>query len=321
MLGDDELARLRARLRAAPGLCPAAPGEERAFWLHDLASTAEAAYGETASFPVADMTAAQEAAWSARLGGYWQQHSAAGRYDDEFCDRYWLTLPRGGRTAGTISVATMASGIGHVKVLSLYVAPPLRRQGLAAAALGQVYKLALECGLAGLVLDALWVRQETLRFYLRRRMWVSAWKHSIMLGWSRHLPRYEIGEDGTALVLRIDTGGGMRPLLRAVSNGTRLGWEETALYAETAGRDPVLAVRAQATLALACAVRGWPLIRSDAEWEDRYRYSDVGGPEGLAYKIGLFEAQARRDGWQVRTPAIPGLPASEGTESLPASGS
>jgi hypothetical protein len=29
---------------------------------------------------------------------------------------------------------------------------------------------------------------------------------------------------------------------------------------------------------------------------------------GLAYKIGLFEAEARDDDWDVRTPRIPGIP-------------
>jgi hypothetical protein len=67
-------------------------------------------------------------------------------------------------------------------------------------------------------------------------------------------------------------------------------------------------LRGRATLALACAVRGWPLVRSDGEWARRYRYADVGGPEGLACRIASFEAQARADGWRVATPPVPGLP-------------
>ena len=42
-------------------------------------------------------------------------------------------------------------------------------------------------------------------------------------------------------------------------------------------------------------------------WAERRKSSDVGQPEGLAYKIEVFEAVARRDGWMVGTPRIPGI--------------
>jgi hypothetical protein len=51
MIDDDGLARLRGRLRAAHGLRPVRAGQERAFWLHDLASTVEAAFGEVVGYP------------------------------------------------------------------------------------------------------------------------------------------------------------------------------------------------------------------------------------------------------------------------------
>ena len=51
----------------------------------------------------------------------------------------------------------------------------------------------------------------------------------------------------------------------------------------------------------------WPLTRSAQLWEERYASSDCGDPEGLAYKIEVFEAVDRRYGFEVHTPRIPGL--------------
>lgn len=62
------------------------------------------------------------------------------------------------------------------------------------------------------------------------------------------------------------------------------------------------------TIALALAVRGWPLIRSDELWAKRWNWSDCGQPEGLAAKIEVFEAVDRRDGFEVRTPRIARIP-------------
>ena len=42
-------------------------------------------------------------------------------------------------------------------------------------------------------------------------------------------------------------------------------------------------------------------------WARRHRWSDTGEPEGLAYKIEIFEALDRRHGFTVRAPRIPGL--------------
>lgn len=44
---------------------------------------------------------------------------------------------------------------------------------------------------------------------------------------------------------------------------------------------------------------------------DEARGWDLGGPEVLAHKIGVFECLDRRYGFDVRTPAIPGLPYEE----------
>ena len=62
-----------------------------------------------------------------------------------------------------------------------------------------------------------------------------------------------------------------------------------------------------AIFSTALAVGGWPLIRSEEAWARRHRWSDTGEPEGLAYKIEIFEALDRRHGFTVRAPRIPGL--------------
>jgi hypothetical protein len=61
------------------------------------------------------------------------------------------------------------------------------------------------------------------------------------------------------------------------------------------------------TFALHLALAGWPLVRSEEAWEHRYHWSDGGEPEGLAYKIEIFEAVFRERGFEIRTPRLPGL--------------
>jgi hypothetical protein len=66
-------------------------------------------------------------------------------------------------------------------------------------------------------------------------------------------------------------------------------------------------LRARSTFAVALAVHGWPLLRAGEDIHEAAVY-DAGGPNVLAYKIGLFEAVDRANGFDVRTPRIPGLP-------------
>jgi GNAT superfamily N-acetyltransferase len=319
-----ELDQLGARLRAAPGLRPVPPDQDHAFYLHDLASTAECAFGEQADFPVTEMTADQETGWSQRLGGYWARHTAIGEYADSSVDRYWITAPSPAGddvVAGTVAVDRWTSGRTDAKLYSLYIQPGFRGRGLAARVLDQVYHAALASGLAGIRLDTSWIRQNALGFYLAHGMWVQGWTHNICFFRSRFLPPYEIarldphldphldhcGPD--SLTLSVDLGEGMRALLVASNGGDTLGWTETEFYARLLETNQyTLLLRSQATLAVACAVRGWPLVRSAQHWADRCLSCDVGGPEGLADKISLFEAAAEDDGWELRTPHIPGVP-------------
>lgn len=61
------------------------------------------------------------------------------------------------------------------------------------------------------------------------------------------------------------------------------------------------------TMSVLLALAGWPLVRSEAHWAKRHYSSDMGDPEGLAYKIGIFEEVARDYGWSVETTQVRGL--------------
>src|SRR5262249_4492323 len=102
----------------------------------------------------------------------------------------------------------------------------------------------------------------------------------------------------------IRESGSWRSILRAQHLSDTLGWDESELP-----REPLsMHVHAPGTFATALAVHGLPLIRSPKQWSDRHRWSDLGEPEGLAYKIGIFEAVEREHGYVVVTPRLPGIP-------------
>ena len=61
------------------------------------------------------------------------------------------------------------------------------------------------------------------------------------------------------------------------------------------------------TFAVVLATRGWPLIRSERLWQEAWNSVDGGEPEGLALKIEIFEAFARKHSWAISTPKIPGV--------------
>ena len=50
------------------------------------------------------------------------------------------------------------------------------------------------------------------------------------------------------------------------------------------------------TLCLAIALEGWPLVRSQEDW-DRSYHMDGGSPEALGYKISVWEAWDRKAGF------------------------
>lgn len=159
-----------------------------------------------------------------------------------------------------------------------------------------------------------------MRFYLLQGYWVANWKRGLSLVRYRQDPAYRVRSDAERMTFALcpgDSGGegadrgGDRDTTAALISARRrsdaLIWEGHP----TAGAAGELAEGPRAspasTFALWLAVSGWPLIRGPSEWEQRHHWSDAGMPEGLAYKIGVFEAYARHLGFRVDTPRIPGL--------------
>jgi len=215
---------------------------------------------------------------------------------------YWLLT--GGRRVGTFAIGTLISGIDLISISSLYVEPAMRGRGLARRALEAAFRAAVTSGAGGIRLDASWTWQPSVRFYARIGMWVRMWKHNLVFTWQQRLPPYrvEIGESEARFL--IQQGEGWRTAVTARHLGDRLGWEQEDLE----GRPPDEAYHcAPGTFALHLALAGWPLIRSDETWERRHHWCDSGQPEGLAYKIEIFEAVDRQRGFDVRTPRIPGI--------------
>jgi GNAT superfamily N-acetyltransferase len=208
-----------------------------------------------------------------------------------------------GRRVGTIAISTMISGLDLISVSSLYIDPAERKRNLARRALEAVYRAAIENGAGGLRLDASWTWQPSVRFYARIGMWVWMWKHNLVFTWQPELPPYhvEIGESEARFLIQQDDRWHIAVTARNL--GDRLGWEPDGLEHE-----PIEMLHCiPGTFALHLALAGWPLIRSEETWEHRYHWSDAGQPEGLAYKIEIFEAVDRERGFDVRTPRIPGI--------------
>lgn len=214
---------------------------------------------------------------------------------------YWLR--DGGERAGTIALATTYMGIGLVTISSLYTRPSHRRRGIAANALRRANEAVIAQGGRGLRVPAYWTWQPAVRFYLSLGMWVLNWKHAIVFSWEKGAPAHRIDTGDRAASLSIEKDGVEEPLILATREGERLGWNELpALRAA-----PASCRHARETLAVALATRGYPLVRSREAWEERGSSLDAGFPEGLAHKIELWEAWDRQQGYEIRTPRIPGL--------------
>jgi GNAT superfamily N-acetyltransferase len=212
---------------------------------------------------------------------------------------YWLR--EGGERVGTIALGTLSMGRGSVDVSSLYTTPAHRRRGVAARALRRAHEVALAHDLSGLRVPTHWTWQPAVRFYLGLGMQLFNWKHCLVFGWDGRLgePRYEVGEREASVAVERD--GVVTPVIEAERDGERLVWRDVS------GCAAERYYRAAGTFALVLATRGWPLIRSEEAWEQRWRSMDFGDPEGLAAKIEIWEALERQAGHEVRTPEIPGL--------------
>ncbi|APR77078.1 Hypothetical protein A7982_02425 [Minicystis rosea] len=224
----------------------------------------------------------------------------------------WYRLPYwirdGGERAGIMALATAYLSGAMVTVSSLYTFPSHRRRGIAGRIVRRAQAAVKACGAAGLRVPTHWTWQPAVRFYQGLGMWVRDWKHALVF----HMredggPYVDIGEHEARFgVVR---AGHVTPLITATRDGDQLGWSELdalEALADDDAEDPLYFDAIQ-TFAVALAMRGWPLIRSDAAWARRKEAANGGDPEGLAYKIESWEAWERQSGHDVRTPRIPGL--------------
>ena len=214
---------------------------------------------------------------------------------------FWLLAE--GRRVGTISLGTMYSGMKLISISSLYVDPAERRRNLARHALEAVYRASLANDGGGIRLDTHWTWQPSVRFYARIGMWIWMWKHDLVFTWQPELPPYRVEIDGSEARFLIHQEDQWRAMVTARNLGDRLGWEPHGL--ENLPID--LSHTIPGTFALHLALAGWPLIRTEEDWEHRHHWCDAGDPEGLAYKIEIFEAVHRQQGFEVRAPRLPGL--------------
>jgi GNAT superfamily N-acetyltransferase len=274
--------------------------ETRGWNLYELASLVEGHLHER--LDVARLS--NESANTERLA--WEQRVTYDgrplRSPHDYRQPFWL-LAGDGRRIGTLAIGTMIYGLDLISVSSLYVDPAARGGGIARRALEGVFRAAVASGAGGFRLDASWTWQASVRFYARIGMWVWMWKHNLVFTWQKHLPPYrvEIGDSEARFFIQED--GQWRSMVTARNLGDRLGWEPAGLE----GQPIEMSHTVPGTFALHLALAGWPLIRSDETWENRYDWSDAGQPEGLACKIEIFEAVDRKRGFDVRTPRVPGI--------------
>jgi ribosomal protein S18 acetylase RimI-like enzyme len=272
-------------------------GETRGWMLWELASLVEGHLHT--QLDVARLSEEERLAYECRVsydGG--PLGSPHGGYSRPF----WLLDD--GRRVGTIAIATMYSGMDLISISSLYVDPAERRRNVARRALEAVFRAAVANGAGGIRLDTNWTWQPSVRFYARIGMWIWMWKHDLVFTWQQDLPPYrvEIGESEARFLIHQDDQ--WRVMVTAQNLGERLGWEES----EDLARQPIeLSHCIPGTFALHLALAGWPLVRSEETWEHRHHWCDTGEPEGLAYKIEIFEAMFRECGYEIRTPRLPGL--------------
>lgn len=272
--------------------------EERAWLDCDLASLAENWLGDR--LDPRDLDDAHRAEWLARVVDE-RPMPLQRRSEYERC--YWIL--EDGQRAGTMALSSSVFTGKNLHLASLYVLPPYRGHGVGRRAMERLMA-AMERHGVSLRLDTSWCWQRTVGFYLQLGLWVRMWKRDLCLCWEPGTPppHIEIGEQTASLSVQL--GGSHVLLAQAHRRGAALSLKEPARALAKDKRLGGAYWHATATLALALARHGWPLVRSKEQWE-RSCGADAGPPEALAYKITIWEAWARKRGWNVATPRLPGL--------------
>ncbi len=274
-------------------------GADERRWLDcDLASLAENRLGDPRD--PRHLDDALRADWQSRATEE-RPWSIQARSRYERC--YWLH--EGGERTGTIAVATSTLGVAALRISSFYVLPPHRGRGTGKRALARLQE-ALALHDLGLRLDTSWCWQPAVRFYLSAGLWVYMWKRELTFCWfpGTPSPRFDVGPTDATLSVACD--GEDVVLARARRRGEALELSLPPRSLESDRRLGEAYWHAASTFSLALAQHGWPLVRSREEWDESW-HADGGAPEALAYKIVLWEAWARKHGWLVNTPRIPGV--------------
>lgn len=275
-------------------------GVEERRWLDcDLASLAENRLGDLTDPRQLDER--RRADWQA---GATDERPWPLRARSEYERCYWIL--EDGEPAGTIALATSTLGGNHwLRVSSFYVFPTYRGRGMGRRAVGRVQEALARHGL-GLRLDTSWCWQRAVRFYLASGMWIYMWKRDLTFCWAPGMPKPQIDVGDDTASLSVPLGQDSVVLARARRHGDVLALEEPPPELAKDDRIGDAYWHSRSTLALALALHGWPLIRSQEDWKRSY-FADAGAPESLAYKITLWEAWAAKHGWLVQTPRIPGV--------------
>ena len=277
-------------------------GVDERTWLDcDLAALAENRIGDLhGPFRLTDE---RRAAWEARVTMDIAEPIAE-RSEWEQC--YWLIDE--GQRAGTVALSNDTFGGRYARLSSLYVMPSHRGRGTGERAMRRIRAALARQGL-GVRLDTHWGWPRAVRFYLRIGMWVSQWKRDLAFLWDPRTPDPTIRIAGDDATIEVDVGSGARVLARAHRRGDALEMDDRGERFEERSKDHRLGLApwlACSTLCVAIAREGWPLVRSQADYERSY-HMDGSAPEALAYKIQAWEAWDRKAGFDALTPRIPGL--------------
>jgi GNAT superfamily N-acetyltransferase len=270
--------------------------DERAWMDCDLASLAENRLGDPTSPD--ELTPARREQWLARATTE-PPWSPSDRSEHERLR--WLTSQ--GQRVGTLA---LSAGWGHassIRAASLYVLPSHRRQGTAGTVLRALRDGLRRDGLF-LRLDTSWTWQPVVHMYLRMGVWVHMWKRELGLRLDASMPAPIFDFEGDRATMEVELDGVRVALQRAHRYGDRLVLEERPSSEHP--RVEALRLASASTFALALALQGWPLVRSQEDWDDDH-YADAGPPEALASRIVQWEAWSHARGWKVDTPRIPGL--------------
>lgn len=213
---------------------------------------------------------------------------------------YWIL--RDGTRVGTIAISRFCLG-SNASAYSVYVHPPYRGIGIMPETLRALHAELERHGM-GLELETGWIWQRAVRFYLRLGFWLRSWKRDLSFVWPSHSPSpiIAVGEDEAAV--SVEREGRSVVLARARRDRGRLIHHDEEPDLPEGLRH--FAYDARTTLALAIALEGWPLIRSEDHWQQA-RHSDAVHPEALAERIMVWEAWAAKQGWRIATPRIPGV--------------